>query len=408
MTPHRFDNGGQPVQRIGVFRALVLGDLLCAVPALSALRHAYPDAEITLIGLKSAQALVQRLSCVDRFIAFPGYPGLPEVTPDLAALPEFFTRMQAEQFDLLVQLHGSGSVVNGIVAACGPRHSAGFVETAGSGTWSVEPANYAAWPQSGHEIERLLAVTDHLGIERQGLDLEFPVTAADRDELADIWPDAYGVAPYVCVHAGAQLRSRRWMPERFAAVADRLAANGYTVVLTGTAGEAEVVARVEAAMTAPAVNLAGRTSLWTLGALIECAQLLVSNDTGVSHIASALRTRSVVISSGADVSRWAPLDRELHRVLWRDVACRPCGHAQCPTAHECATGVTADEVLAEIPAAMLQAPERSDEPSDVRADGETNGDRGADPERDDRGRGADIDFFPVSGPRPRHEAQMHG
>ena len=152
MTRPRFDNDGQPVLRIGVFRALVLGDMLCAVPTLRALRHAFPQAEITLIGLKAVQALAERLSCVDRFVAFPGYPGLPEVTPDLAALPEFLTRMQAERFDLLVQLHGSGSVVNGIVAACAPRHSAGFVEPTGSGTWSAEPAHYASWPQGGHEI----------------------------------------------------------------------------------------------------------------------------------------------------------------------------------------------------------------------------------------------------------------
>jgi hypothetical protein len=76
----------------------------------------------------------------------------------------------------------------------------------------------------------------------------------------------------------------------------------------------------------------------------------------VSHIAAALRTRSVVVSSGADVDRWAPLDRDLHRVVWHDVACRPCGHVQCPTAHECATAVTVEDVLAQVPAAMLQAP----------------------------------------------------
>ncbi|MDB5998554.1 MAG: ADP-heptose--lipooligosaccharide heptosyltransferase [Rhizobacter sp.] len=340
-------------RRIGVFRALMLGDLLCAVPALRAIKAAHPQAELSLIGLPSAKALADRLSCVDRFIAFPGYPGLPEVEPDLAALPAFFSRMQAEQFDLLVQLHGSGSVVNAVVAACAPRHSAGFVEPSGTGAWCAEPALYTAWPDRGHEIERLLAVTDHLGLKRQGLQLEFPITAHDREALAQVWPDAYSAQPYVCVHAGAQLRSRRWMPERFAAVADRLAAHGYSVVLTGTASEQPLVSQVATLMTQPAVSLAGRTTLWTLGALIECAQLLVSNDTGVSHIASALRTRSVVVSSGADVKRWGPLDAELHRVIARDVACRPCAHESCPTGHECARSVSVDDVLAQVPASLL-------------------------------------------------------
>jgi ADP-heptose:LPS heptosyltransferase len=189
------------------------------------------------------------------------------------------------------------------------------------------------------------------------------------------------------------------MPERFAAVADRLADNGYTVVLTGTADEADVVAQVEAAMTAPAVNLAGRTDLWSLGALIECAQLLVSNDTGVSHIAAALRTRSVVVSSGADVARWAPLDHDLHRVVWRDVPCRPCGHAVCPTGHECAALVSVEDVLAEVPAAMLQA-------TPARGRIEIVGERGFELESPDPGR--DPDFFPPPSPSLSLQAPMHG
>jgi ADP-heptose:LPS heptosyltransferase len=75
------------------------------------------------------------------------------------------------------------------------------------------------------------------------------------------------------------------------------------------------------------------------------ARLVVCNDTGISHVAAALRTPSVVVASGSDPRRWAPLNRELHRVLWHDVPCRPCAYAECPTGHECALGVTVRDVL---------------------------------------------------------------
>jgi ADP-heptose:LPS heptosyltransferase len=337
-----------PPQRIAVFRALMVGDLLCAVPALRALKGAFPDAELTLIGLPWARALALRLPYVDEFIEFPGHPGLPEALCDVRALPDFLGRVQARRFDLAVQLHGSGSIVNPLVGTFGARQMAGFY---GPGTWvPVDDAGlFCRWPEQGHEIERLLTLTDHMGLPRQGKHLEFPLTDADREELLAIWPDARKL-PYVCVHPGAQLPSRRWDPRRFAAVADTIADSGRTVVLTGSALEAGLAGDIAACMEHTPLNLCGRTTLWTLGALIEGAENVVCNDTGVSHVAAALGTPSVVISCGSDPARWAPLDRARHRVLAHPVPCRPCQHATCPTEHECAQGIQPSQVVRLIPA----------------------------------------------------------
>jgi ADP-heptose:LPS heptosyltransferase len=329
-----------------VFRALVLGDMLCAVPALRALKKGWPDARLTLIGLPWARELASRLWMVDDFIEFPGFPGLPESNPDLPALPGFFSRMQQEQFDLLVQMHGSGHLTNALLAACGARQMAGFF---GPGAYVPEPPWFTPWPD-GHEIERLLALVDALGLPRRGTALEFPLHEGDRAALATLWP-AWTTTPYVCVHPGAQLPSRRWPPERYAAVADDLSARGFAVVLTGTQAEAGLVAQVERAMRRPALNLAGRTTLWTLGALVERARLVVCNDTGISHIAAAFGTPSVVVSLGGDVARWAPLDAHRHTVLWHPVPCRPCSYERCPYGHECATAIT--------PAMVLEAAQRA-------------------------------------------------
>ncbi len=338
---------GTDAPRIGVFRALVLGDMLCALPALRALRAAWPRAQLTLIGLPWAQALVERLPWIDRFIAFPGHAGLPERTPDVAAWPGFVETVRAARLDLLLQMHGSGGLTNPLVAGWGARRHAGFFEP---GHWRPDRELFVPWPERGHEIERLLALTDHLGLARQGLHLDFPVRDEDRAWVAARWPQ-----PYACLHPGAQLASRRWPPERFAAIGDVLASRGLQVLVTGTAGEAGIAHDVASRMRAPARVLAGETTLWTLGALIEGAQLLVCNDTGVSHIAAALGTPSVVVSLGADVARWAPLDQARHRVLWKSVPCRPCGHAVCPIGHGCATGLEVGPVADAVLAALAPA-----------------------------------------------------
>jgi ADP-heptose:LPS heptosyltransferase len=342
-------------QRIVVFRALMLGDLLCAVPALRALRAGFPSAEITLVGLPWARALVQRLPhLIDDFMPFPGHPALPEGRCDVRALPDFLAQVQARRFDLAIQLHGSGGICNPLVALFGAHQMAGF---AAPGVWTSPDDRelFCPWPQSGHEIERLLALTDHLGLPRRGTALEFPLDDDDRQALQTLWPDAGNGRPYVCLHAGAQLPSRRWHPRRFAEVGDQLAERGFTVVLTGSQHEIGLAGDVAACMRHTPLNLCGHTTLWTLGALIEGAAAVVCNDTGVSHVAAALGRPSVVISCGSDPSRWAPLDTARHRVLAHPVACRPCTHANCPTAHECAEGIDAQQVLRWVPMPRMRA-----------------------------------------------------
>jgi len=228
----RLNLKGIAPRRIGVFRALVLGDLMCAVPAWRALKTACPDSVLTLIGLPWAREFAQRCRWIDDFIEFPGYPGLPERVPDLPALPGFLQTMQQRRFDLLLQMHGSGRIVNPLLAACGAQHVAGFVER---GAYCAEPLLHAPWPTAGHEIERMLCLVDHLDAARCGSALEFPVRDDDRQALREAWPGVDDAGSFVCVHAGAQLPSRRWMPERFALVADGRAVTAQQVLLSALA-----------------------------------------------------------------------------------------------------------------------------------------------------------------------------
>jgi len=334
--------------KIAVFRALQLGDLLCAVPALRALRGAYPDATITLIALPWARELAARLRrYVDEFEEFPGFPAMPERAPDMAAIPGFFERMRSKAFDLAIQLHGSGELTNPIVAFFGAHAIAGYYRPA---HWSPGAERFHPWRDDEHEVLRWLRLVELLGAGPRGTHLEFPLRDADWQEWRSL-----RLHHYAAIHPGSQLPSRRWPAERFAEVGDALAAEGLRIVLTGTASEAELTRRVRNAMREPALDLAGATTLGGLGALVARARLLVCNDTGVSHLAAAMRTPSVVVACGSDPRRWAPLDRELHRVLAAHVPCRPCTHAKCPIGHPCAHEVSVREVIAQTMEVLLCA-----------------------------------------------------
>lgn len=345
-------------ERIAVFRALQLGDMLCAVPALRALRKAAPQAHITLVGLPWAGDFVRRFKhYVDDLLVFPGFPSMAEQASNVSALPRFFLEAQQHQFDLAIQLHGSGTVSNFIVTMLGAKHQAGFY---GPDTYRPADRYFLPWPEQAPEVVRYLRLMRFLGVPLQGEKLEFPLFSQDIDELKNLF-QTYCLQPqrYVCLHPGARLPSRRWSAQRFGAVAQALTAQGYQVVLTGSAAEKPLARKVIHCAQAPIVDLVGKTSLGALAALITASRLLVCNDTGVSHIAAAVGTPSVVIACGSSVERWAPLNRQRHRVLFHPIECRPCEHYACPIGHVCAAGVSLEAVVREA-ATLLQQGSRYD------------------------------------------------
>jgi ADP-heptose:LPS heptosyltransferase len=301
---------------IVVFRALQLGDMLCAVPALRALRSAAPRTHIALVGLPWAQQFADRFKgYIDEFIPFPGHPLLPEQTVQQEGLARFYTSLSAREFGLAIQMHGSGDVSNDIVSGFGAKAMAGYCrgEPVMRGHTVLLP-----YPETGAEPERLLRLMETLGAEPAGVHLEFPLSPEDELEL-----EASGLASglrntaYFCIHPGARQRDKCWPPQKFAEVGDRLAAEfGLKPVLTGSASEADLTAEVAAHMHHKPVDAAAPISIGAMAALMRKARLLLCNDTGVSHIAAGLQLKSVVVFSKADIARWAPLDRHSHRCIW--------------------------------------------------------------------------------------------
>jgi ADP-heptose:LPS heptosyltransferase len=289
--------------------------MLCAVPALRALRGALPHARITLLALPGVTPLLERYAgLVDDFLAFPGWPGMPEVQFHPEALPPFLRRVQARRYDLALQLHGNGMRTNSFVELLGARHTGGHylpgvLTPPDDGLWR-------AYPGRGHEVDLLLGYVTSLGASGLGRDLDFVVRPAER-RLAARLLASERVRPgeFVVVHPGAKEPARRWPASAFAVVADGLRADGLELVLTGGDEEGPLAAEVRRHARSEVHDLTGRTSVGVLAAVLEQAALVLCNDTGVSHLAAAVGAPSVVVFSGSDPARWAPLDTRLHRAV---------------------------------------------------------------------------------------------
>lgn len=306
------------IHRIGILRALYLGDMLCIIPTVRAVRAAFPQATIVLIGLAWEKYFVERFKeYFDDFIEFPGWPGLPEqeIIPD--KIVKFLIAMQQQPFDLLLQMQGNGIVTNTMCMLFNARYIAGL----------RVPREYAPnekyFPESDdheHEILRFLKLVDALGIPRKGTALEFPILKSELQNFEAIHQQLDLLSSkYICIHPGARNPLRRWPAANFAAVANHFAEKGYRIILTGSMEEKSILQDVSDNISHPVINIVdklGHVGIGELALIMQHSALLISNDTGVSHVAAALEIPSIIIfSSHSAIERWAPLNTSLHRVI---------------------------------------------------------------------------------------------
>ncbi len=300
------------IRRIGVLRALYLGDLLLAIPALRALRQRFPAAEISLIGLPWSRELLPYISrYVDRFVEFPGYPGIAELPYDSERCADFIATQRTYGYDLVIQMHGNGSVSNGLVTDIAPRLSLGYALPN-----DERLALRQLYHTNEHEILRWLKLVECLGAT-SNTRIRLDLSGYDKMQAADLLHQlAPNPGPLIGLHAGAKDPARRWPPKHFAALANGLYLRyGAQLVLTGTADERALTAAIASASHAPLLDLAGCTNIGSFAALLTRLDLLVTNDTGASHLAAAMGTPSVVLFGPTRPAQFAPLDRQRHHVV---------------------------------------------------------------------------------------------
>jgi len=297
------------VRRIAVLRGSGLGDLVQSLPAAEALAAAYPDAELTLLGMPSHLALLaDRPSPYRHLVELPVRPGVREGTEDPAATAAFLARARDQQFDLAVQLHGGGRNSNPFLLDLGARH------TVGSRTDDApELERSRPFLHLQHEVLRALEVVGLAGAVPVGLEPRLALRPAEQEQR----DAALAGPPVVVVHPGATDPRRHWPVEHFAAVVGALLADGARVRLVGDAGDVALAERLLAAVDDPhgwVTSSVGVQSMAELVATLAAVDVVLANDSGPRHVAAAVGTRTVGVYWVGNVVTAAPLGRSRHRI----------------------------------------------------------------------------------------------
>lgn len=311
------------VRKIAVLRAGGLGDFIFTLPALDALREAYPEAEITLLGGPlQTELLENRTEPVQRAILVPPSTGVngPDtgVDEDEEELERFFEQMREKRFDLALQMHGGGGYSNPFVDKLGARVTAGAQAPDAPSLDRTAPYVYF---QS--EILRHLEVASLVGARTADLEPHLQVTEEDLAEARKVVSEDEG--PLVALHPGAGDSRRQWPPEKFTAVGDALAKAGARVAVVGVEEDRALISGIANDMNHEAFDLCGRLSLGGLAGLLSRCAVVVSNDSGPLHLAGAAGAATVGIYWGPNFITAGPPNRARHRpaLSWRS-SCPVC------------------------------------------------------------------------------------
>lgn len=332
-----------------------LGEAVLDTANLRSLKRWRPDLRVV--------TLVEEIYA-DLFVGDPEIESLPlprsggQRRSRLRARLDVVREIRRQRFTAVINLHG-GPTSAQLTVLSGARHRVGASQFRPEFAYNLrapETDHILGLPGIGqtlHTVESQWALFRWLGLPTgEPGPTELIVSPAFR-EAAAVALAAVGVdpgRPYAVIAPTNEFYTKRWMPERFAAIATDLLARDIQVVMTGAPSDEQraQLAAVMAASQRP-LPMLSHLRIGELAALIACAKLFIGNDSGPAHIAAAVKTPQVVLFGPASSVRWRPWQAPASLVQ-NDFACNPCAMHRCEAfpEPECIRSITVDQVRAAI------------------------------------------------------------
>jgi len=320
-----------------------LGDAVMTIPAIGAVRASFPGARITLLANPLVAELFTPHDWIDEVLVYHRKGSHAGLRGKLAIAEE----LKKRRFDLAILLQNAFDAALLAWLARIPRRM-GY-QTDCRGLLLTHSSRVIAETRRLHQVEYYLAMLKAQGITTNDRRLLLTVTPEEERDVAEMLKvEGVGGGDFLLgVNPGATFGSaKRWYPERFAQVAVELSRRwGARVVITGGANEADIAGEIEAAMGGECLNMAGRTSVRSLMALIRRCNFFITNDSGPMHIAAAFNVPLVAIFGPTNHVTTSPYCTRAV-VVRKEAECAPCMKRECPTDHRCMTAVTAQDVVA--------------------------------------------------------------
>jgi ADP-heptose:LPS heptosyltransferase len=311
------------VKKIAILRANALGDFIVTLPAIQAIRAAYPSAEIILLGKPwHHEFLKGKRTPVDRVIIIPVTKGLreePVMDENPDDLKRFFEEIKKEKIDIAIHFHGKGIMANPFLKNTGAKITVGLTCPE-----AEQPDRSVDFYYYQNEVMRYLEVASLIGAKPVTLEPQIKILAKDQEEAREFLGEKK--ISFITLHPfGTDVR-RMWSYENFIEVANALAEKKIKIIFTGSSDDNKNADEIIHAMKYPAVNACGKLSLGGTAALFSMSRLMIGIDTGPLHLARAVGARTVGIYWAPNLINWGPLSRHNHRpVISWELQCPQCG-----------------------------------------------------------------------------------